>query len=168
MKNQTNRIPAFSLFLVLSLFLILGTTSCHKKQYLTGYYTWGEFRSKAQWETFVDQRYNPDQKYIDSLEQLHVKDSLHVKLFLGTYCHDSKKWVPRFYRLKPMLPVGNVEIISVDTTKKDERGYYKDVKLDKIPTFVFYNPAGTEVGRIVEKPKGGLEKQLYRVLKKAE
>ena len=148
--------------------LLLALSSCKKKQYLTGYYTYDEFRKVAQWETFVDEEYKPNEKYLDSLRGLHVQDSLHVKLFLGTYCHDSKKWVPRFYRLKPLLPVTDVQVISVDTTKKDARGLYKEVKLEKIPTFVFYNPQGKEVGRIVEKPKGGLEKQLYGVLKKAE
>jgi thiol-disulfide isomerase/thioredoxin len=152
-------------FAALALVLL---TACHKKQYLTGYFTYDEFRQKAKWETFVDEKYKPNEKYVDSLATIHLTDSLRVRLFLGTYCHDSKKWVPRFYKVKDKLPVSDVEIVSVDTTKKDERGYWKEVKLEKIPTFVFYDASGKEVGRIVEKPKGGLEKQLYGVLKKAK
>jgi thiol-disulfide isomerase/thioredoxin len=162
MKRKTNILLSFA---ALSLLLL---TACHKKQYLTGYYSYDEFKKQAKWETFVDEKYEPNEKYVDSLATVKLQDSLRVKLFLGTYCHDSKKWVPRFYKVKHLLPVSEVEIISVDTTKKDERGYWKDVKLEKIPTFVFYGTDGKEVGRIVEKPKGGLEKQLYRVLKKAK
>lgn len=167
MKRQKQTRPLIFLLLSMAAITLL-LSACHKKQYLTGYYTWNEFRSKAEWDLFVDEKYKPDAKYLDSLHQLRISDSLHMKLFLGTYCHDSKKWVPRFYKLKPTLPISDIEIVSVDTTKKDSRGYYKEVNLEKIPTFVFYNKAGTEVGRIVEKPKGGLEKQLYRVLKQAQ
>ncbi len=162
MKRNTQILLSFAALALLVL------TACHKKQYLTGYYTYEEFQKQAKWETFVDEKYEPNEKFVDSLATLHLHDSLRVKLFLGTYCHDSKKWVPRFYKVKHLIPVSDVEIISVDTTKKDARGYYKEVKLEKIPTFVFYDPTGKEVGRIVEKPKGGLEKQLYRVLKKAQ
>lgn len=140
--------------------------SCKEKQYLTGYYTWEEFQQKAKWDKFVDEKYTPREKYMDSLALISGRPPVRVQIFTGTYCPDSKKWIPRFYKLKPELPVGEVEIISVDTTKKDERKLGEQAGLKKIPTFIFYEEDGKEIGRITEKPKGRLEKRLYFLLKK--
>jgi thiol-disulfide isomerase/thioredoxin len=147
---------------VLALLLIWG---CKDKQYLVGYYNYASFQKECRWDHFTDEKYKPNAKWLDSLKTLSITDSVTMKLFLGCYCGDSKKWVPRFYDLKATLPISTVEIISVDTTKKDEKKLAQAVGLKKIPTFIFYQ-GGDEIGRIVEKPKGGLEKSLYGVLKK--
>lgn len=140
-------------------------TSCKEKQYLVGYYSYEDYQKVCKWEEFVDEDYKTSRKWMDSLRSLNIGEELSMQLFLGSYCPDSKKWVPRFYALKDELPIGEVSIISVDTTKKDEKGIWEDVGLKKIPTFIIYN--GTdEVGRITEKPKGRLEKNLYRILKR--
>lgn len=144
--------------------LLLVLSSCHK-QYMTGYYNWEEFQQKAEWKTFVDEKYKPKENYMDSLASLQGREPVNVRLFLGTYCPDSKKWVPRFFAIKDKLPVADVEIVSVDTTKKDERMLAQQSGLKKIPTFIFYDQGGKELGRIVEKPKGRLEKRIYEVLK---
>lgn len=141
--------------------------SCKEKQYLVGYYNYATFQQECKWDHFTDEKYNPNERWLDSLKSLHVKDSLSMRLFLGCYCGDSKKWVPRFFDLKAGLPIGTVDIISVDTTKKDEKKLAQAVELKKIPTFIFYQ-GGSEIGRIVEKPKGGLEKNLFLLLKKCE
>lgn len=157
------KIKALPLWAVLPIFIVL-SSGCHK-QYLTGYYTWDEFQTKAEWKKFVDEDYDARAKFKDSLATLDTDDSVKVKLFLGTYCPDSKKWVPRFFRLKPLIPVSDVSIISVDTTKKDERGLAQASNIEKIPTFIFLK-SGEEIGRITEKPKGRMERHLYRILKK--
>ncbi len=146
---------------------VLLVSSCKEKQYLVGYYTYEEYQKECKWENFVDKEYKPKEKWMDSLQTIQLTEDLRVQLFLGSYCPDSKKWVPRFYGLKEDLPIGNVEIISVDTTKKDEKGLWKAAKLEKIPTFIFYR-GDDEVGRIVEKPRGRLEKHLFRLLKSGE
>ena len=153
--------------LLAPLLLAFLTLGCKEKQYLVGYYDYAGFSQECHWDYFVDEKYKPKEKWLDSLATLKVEDSIQLKLFLGCYCGDSRKWVSRFYALKPQLPVGEVAIISVDTTKKDEKGYAEEVGLKKIPTFIFYK-GSTEIGRIVEKPKGRLEKNLYEVLKKRE
>lgn len=148
------------------LWALLWCGGCKEKQYLVGYYHWEDFQKACRWEEFVDADYKPSQAWMDSLATLKGRAPVRVQLFLGCYCGDSKKWVPRFYQLMPTLPVGEVEIISVDTTKKDEKNLAGLVGLKKIPTFIFWD-GSTELGRIVEKPKKGrLEKNLYQILKK--
>jgi thioredoxin 1 len=141
--------------------------SCKEKQYLVGYYNYASFQKECHWDHFTDEKYKPKEKWLDSLATLRIRDSLSMRLFLGCYCGDSKKWVPRFFDLKPRLPIAEVEIISVDTTKKDEKKLAEAVGLKKIPTFILYQ-GGEEIGRIVEKPKGGLERNLFYLLKKCE
>lgn len=147
--------------------LILIIQACKEKQYLVGYYDYAGFRKACKWESFVDDKYRTKDRWTDSLRTLQIKDSLRLQLFLGCYCGDSKKWVPRYYALESLLPVNQVEIISVDTTKKDEKNLWKVVGLKKIPTFIFYQ-GSTEIGRITEKPKGRIEKNLFHLLKKSE
>ena len=137
------------------------TAGC-KEQYLTGYYTQAEFAEKCEWKEVVKEKYKPNEKWMDSLATIQEKAD--VRLFLGTYCPDSRRLVPRFLKLLPDLPVENLEIISVDTTKKDERGLALSTGLEKIPTFIFYKDE-KEVGRIVEKSKGRLEKRIFLILK---
>ena len=120
MKTESFSRMKKTLFLVpfLAVLLIWG---CKDKQYLVGYYNYASFQKECRWDHFTDEKYKPNQKWLDSLATLSIKDSVSMKLFLGCYCGDSKKWVPRFYDLKPQLPISTVEIISVDTTKKDEK-----------------------------------------------
>ncbi|MEM0996650.1 MAG: thioredoxin family protein [Bacteroidota bacterium] len=153
--------------LLAPLLCLLLMVSCKEKQYIVGYYNYAQFQKDCHWDYFVDEKYQARERWADSLASLNDPDSVRLQLFLGCYCGDSRKWVSRFYALKPQLPVSSVEIISVDTTKKDEKGYAEAVGIKKIPTFIFYK-GSTEIGRIVEKPKGRLEKRLYEVLKKRE
>jgi hypothetical protein len=153
--------------LVLPFLACLVILGCKEKQYLVGYYDYQSFQKECHWEQFTDVKYKPHERWLDSLGTIALSESLNVKLFLGCYCGDSKKWVPRFFDLKQKLPIGQVDIISVDTTKKDEKNMAGMVGLKKIPTFIFYQ-GSHEVGRIVEKPKGGLEKNLFLLLKKCE
>jgi len=147
------------------LLVCVSMVGCKQKQYLIGYYDWNQFQESCKWEHFTDEGYSPSSKWLDSLSLLKNRRPVDVRLFLGCYCGDSKKWVPRFFDLAPQLPLGRVEIISVDTTKKDEMGLASLAKVDKIPTFIFLDNQA-EIGRIVEKPKhGSLEKNIYRILK---
>ncbi len=139
--------------------------SC-KNQYLTGYYTREQFIEKCEWKVNVNEKYKPDPIYLDSLKSL--KDSIDVKLFLGTWCSDSRKLIPKFFKIQNDLKISDLQIVSVDTTKKDEKGWYKTYAIDSIPMFIFYKKDETkEIGRLKVKPyKKKLEKNLFEILKK--
>jgi hypothetical protein len=153
--------------LVLPALACLLIWGCKDKQYLVGYYNYASFQKECHWDHFTDEKYKPSKRWSDSLATIHVDDSLRVQLFLGCYCGDSKKWVPRFYDLKSQLPIAQVDIVSLDTTKKDEKNLAPLAGVKKIPTFILYQ-GSNEIGRIVEKPKGGLEKNFFMLLKKCE
>lgn len=144
------------------LLVVLLPLGC-KNYYLRGYYSKEEFIRQCHWKKPIAEKYKPEQAYMDSLRT--IKDSVDLKLFLGTWCSDSRKWVARFWKIQPQLPVRKIEIVSVDTTKIDEKGQMKFWKVDSLPTFLFLLN-NKEVGRLVEKPyKKKLERHLWRILK---
>lgn len=145
--------------------LLLFSESCKKNQYLKGYYPWEEFADSCQWKVKINEKYKPDSTYLDSLKRLNVP--MDLKLFLGTWCSDSRKWVPKFMAIKSYMPIKAIQIISVDTTKKDSLKWYQLYRVDSIPMFIFFE-SGTqnEIGRLKVKPyKRKLEKTLYLNLK---
>lgn len=150
-------------FYFFSILILLLLSSC-KNQYLTGTYSREEFIQQCKWKRSVNDHYKPrNPEYLDSLARL-PKD-VDVKLFLGTWCSDSRKWVPRFFKIQAQLPVRKLEIIAVDTTKKDTQQLYKTYKVDSVPTFLFFRNEQW-IGRLNVKPhKRRLEKHLYQILK---
>lgn len=150
----------FTLLLIAAVLL----PACKHKQYLKGYYSYEQYQKEAKWKRFVDDRYHPKEAVLDSIAALGIQDSLRMEIYLGSYCHDSKREVPRFYRFREHMPVNQIEIICLDTTKIDEKGMAKAAGVQKIPTFIIYD-GERELGRVVENPKGRLEARLYEILK---
>lgn len=111
--------------------------------------------------------YMPNEELINN-----IKNSLNgykIKLFLGTWCGDSKREVPRFYKI---LDAANflenqLEVIAVDRTpeayKKSPTGEEKGLNIHKVPTFIFYKN-GKEINRIVESPQTTLEEDIKAII----
>lgn len=159
------------LLLVLIAGATVAFTGC-KEQYLTGYFDKETFVDSCAWKRPVDTRYSPDEAYMDSLQQL--QGTYQAVLFVGTWCNSSEKWVARFLAIEPQLPINDLQIISVDTTKKDSLGLWQTYAVDSVPTFIFYEQE-RELGRIIVKPyrknifhKRNLEKHLYAILQRGE
>ncbi|MHA1992754.1 MAG: thioredoxin family protein [Candidatus Hodarchaeales archaeon] len=73
-----------------------------------------------------------------------------IKIISASWCKDCVELVPIFGKISEILPEWSITMI--------DRGIlsYKDrVKYDiqHIPTFIFFDKNGHEIGRIVEKPK---------------
>ena len=88
---------------------------------------------------------------------------------MGTWCHDSKREVPRFYKILNTINYDkkNLQIVGL---KKNKKGYFNDYSnynIKNTPTFIFFQD-GNEIGRIVEKPKGSLELQIQNIQKKIQ
>lgn len=149
----------------LALLLIVGFWGC-KNQYLTGKMSYESFAKDCEWKDFEGTRTKPRlPEYVDSLRT--VRDSFDMLLVMGTWCNDSRRWVRHFNRVKPMLPLRELEILGVDTTKRDPYEYYRMFAFDSIPVFIFFRH-GQEIGRIKvkpRKPKRSLERDMYHILK---
>lgn len=101
-----------------------------------------------------------------------IKDDLKnykIKAFLGTWCGDSKREIPRFFKLLDAVnfPESQLEVIAVDSTpiayKQSPSGEEKGLNIHRVPTFIFYKD-GKEVNRIVEFPKETLERDIMNIV----
>ncbi|MET4082882.1 thiol-disulfide isomerase/thioredoxin [Pedobacter sp. UYP30] len=108
--------------------------------------------------------YLPDSTTITQIKPL--LDKTHIKIVFGTWCGDSKVYVPHFFKILDAAAYGekNVDIIAVDGNKKAENGLVDSLDIQRVPTFIVYNDNNKELGRIVEHPNTTLEADLLEIL----
>ncbi len=146
------------IIVALSVFII---TSCaiHKKVqatknesgHLVGYAIKKDFQQEpygSKWFTGRYNNYKTDKEIIENLK-LYLKD-VEIKGFMGTWCGDSKREIPHFYRIleEANFNQKNVSLITVNR-QKTAQGLEKGYDLLRVPTFIFYKN-GKEIGRFVE------------------
>lgn len=117
----------------------------------------------AWWYDSEYQNYETDKGVIDSLKG-KIGD-LTITIVMATWCSDSRREVPRFFRILDELNYGtdNLKMICVDRKKESPEGNVQSMDIKFVPTFVF-NRGGTEVGRIIETPKSTLERDLKEIV----
>jgi thiol-disulfide isomerase/thioredoxin len=95
-----------------------------------------------------------------------VEPGAEVTVFLGTWCGDSRREVPRLW--KALDETGGavpfqVRYVGVDRAKKEPAAAVAENGIRYLPTFVVRRN-GREVGRIVETSPNGVEKDLLALL----
>ena len=115
---------------------------------------------------------NYDTYYTNKNVIKHFKDSLEnytIKAFYGTWCGDSRRELPKFYKVieKANFNMNNLEAIAVDKKpeayKASPNGEEKGLNIHRVPTFIFYKN-GKEINRIVEYPKQDFERDIYKIV----
>ena len=114
--------------------------------------------------TWFPKQYDAYQPDLNGFDSANLKQ-ISIKIFMGTWCHDSKREVPRLYKILDELyyDYENFEIIGLT---KDKKGYFQDYAtfgITNTPTIIFYRN-DMEIGRIIEEPKGSLEDQMSRII----
>ena len=105
----------------------------------------------------------------DNSWKKQLKDS-QVTIYLGTWCGDSKYWVPRFVKLWDELGLKREQLkfvalydFSVDGKyKQGPKAEEKDKDIHRVPTFIFERNQ-KEFARIVESPVNSLETDLAQI-----
>ncbi len=91
-----------------------------------------------------------------------------VDIYLGTWCGDSKTWVPQFVKLWDELGLDRAQLHFIALYNGDEKykqgpnGEEKGKNIHRVPTFIFKED-GQEVARIVEHPQNGLERDVAQI-----
>lgn len=127
---------------------------------------------QAPFSEWFDKNYN---SYVvnDSISN-QVKPMIEKKkvvVYLGTWCGDSKREVPRMLKILDAADVkkNQVKLVMLDNKDsmyKQSPGHEeKGLNIHRVPTFVIYENE-KEIGRIVESPVASLEKDLVSILKK--
>lgn len=111
--------------------------------------------------------YSPDEKVLKKLKRKIRGENISIQIVLGSWCHDSQVWVPRFYKIMDDLPIdeNKINLIGVDTRKKAITMNIDDLNIERVPTFIVYNEEGQEIGRIIESPYETLEEDLLNIVK---
>ena len=97
----------------------------------------------------------------EQLEDIQALAGKNIVTLFGTWCHDSKREVPRLLKL---LELGNVQVkqltlYAVSRQKDDPDGYAEKYQLKYTPT-VAVNDGAREIARVVERPTGSLAGDL--------
>jgi thiol-disulfide isomerase/thioredoxin len=95
-----------------------------------------------------------------------VEPGAEVTVFLGTWCGDSRREVPRFWRVLDetggLVPF-TIRYIGVSRDKKEPAELVTAHDIRYVPTFIVTRD-GREVGRIVESPPHDVESDLLDLL----
>jgi len=102
--------------------------------------------------------YSPSKEELSTIKALQGKQ---VLVFLGTWCHDSKREVPRFLKLLDTAKVqlGSLKLVAVGYDKLDPAGLAKQYDLMYTPTIIVLD-GKKELTRMIEKPKQSLALDL--------
>ncbi len=95
-----------------------------------------------------------------------VEPGAEVTVFLGTWCGDSRREVPRFWKALDATGGGapfQIRYVGVDHDKKEPAALLQEHGVRYLPTFIV-SRGGREVGRIVETSPHGVEQDLLALL----
>lgn len=120
-----------------------------------------------EWYQKYYSEYKPDSKVV-SKGKSKMK-GVEVLAFLGTWCGDSKRGVPQFYKVMDEMGFDekNLKLVSVSNSKelykRSPNGEEKGLNIFRVPTFIFYKE-GKEIGRIVETPTTSFEVDVAQIV----
>ncbi len=120
-----------------------------------------------EWFTYNYSNYEPNASLLKKIKG--KAKGVSIDIFMGTWCGDSKREVPRFYKMLDEIGFSekNIRLINLDKTQdayKQSPNHEERGKLiHRVPTFIVYQK-GKEIGRIVEFPVNSLEMDFAQIL----
>ena len=115
------------------------------------------------WYDSIYSDYKVDESLIDELKL--VSKDIEIKTFMGTWCEDSQRETPNFYKLLEAINFSKDKhaLYAVSREKTTPQQFEKDLNITNVPTFIFYKDR-KEINRIVEYPIETLEKDMLAIL----
>lgn len=134
---------------------------------LWGPVTWDALQEEApfnEWFEMEYSTYEPDMEIMEVLDP-DILGTYFVTIVMGTWCSDSQRELPRFYKIWETLGLDfdSISIYGLDSQKMGPDNTTDTLAIEMVPTFIFYQ-CNMELGRIVESPEESLEKELFRLL----
>jgi thiol-disulfide isomerase/thioredoxin len=93
---------------------------------------------------------------------INPKDT-YIDIYMGTWCSDSRREVPRFIKIMESLGFDNYHIYAVDRDKHSLNNEAEGKNIELVPTIIFYENS-EEIGRIIESPMETLELDMAEIL----
>ena len=110
--------------------------------------------------------YQVDDSTLTTMDKDNFMNNVKIMMVLGTWCGDSRREVPRFYKILESLEydLDNMKVICVNTSKTAEGTNVDQLDIQKVPTIIYYKD-GIELGRLIESPQESLEKDMAGIVK---
>ncbi|BAO55344.1 thioredoxin family protein [Nonlabens marinus] len=117
----------------------------------------------ASWFVPNYEAYDPDVMILDELSE-QIQD-VEIRAFMGTWCGDSKRETPKFFKLLDQADYdqSNLTLVAVDRSKRQPVKLVDGFDVQRVPTFIFYRD-GKEIGRFVERPRESLEQDILKIV----
>ncbi len=135
-----------------------------KMDILKGYCDVNGLKSTV-WKDIFEAEYDNYQPDIELLHSLiPLMDDVSIVIIIGTWCSDSKQFVPPFMRIlkEIQFDMSNVKMVGLDRNFAAADADISLYGVEKVPTFIFFS--GTvEIGRIIETPEGSLENHIVKI-----
>ena len=157
------------LFLFLCSFIVTsGQAKQDKTGHLIGYAKKSDFLKKQYkgWFEHQYKTYKTDKETVKKIKKNLAGVS--VLCFMGTWCGDSKRETPRFYKIMEEADFDfkkNFKLIALNRSKKTSDNLQAGLNIIRVPTFIFYKKE-EEIGRYVEYPRETMEKDILRILER--
>jgi thiol-disulfide isomerase/thioredoxin len=113
------------------------------------------------------EKFTPDPVAVKQIRE--IGRQLNIVMFVGTWCPDSVREVPKFLRLLEAANNPNIslDIYAVNTSMEDGAGIAKTYKIKAVPTMIFIRD-GKELGRIIESPATTMENDFLKIVGQKE
>ena len=133
--------------------------------YLTGSVTLQELKTDTLFSDIFAQEFK-NYRVSHTKKISELLNNINIKIVLGTWCHDSQIQVPRFLKVvsEAGYDLNKIEILAVNKKKELPGQKHQTLNIKRVPTFIFTNGNGTEIGRIIESPDKTLENDLIALL----
>jgi len=150
----------YSLFILF--FALISPTLYAQDEFLTGPVTESQIREIKIFDIYTI-RYQTDESSINKLNA--VQDSILIDVYMGTWCHDSKREVPALFKIMETLdnPLISASYTALEYKRRGPKEIIEENNIKRTPTFIVYKN-GKEVGRIIEEAKISVEADLYNII----
>lgn len=130
---------------------------------LTGWLTQQQLFDQVKPYQSGKNQYQPEAEPLKKIKSL--SNDIQIMVFLGTWCSDSQREVPRFLKVMELAqnPHINYKLMGLDRSKRDADGFAEQYQIEFVPTFVVIHN-DEEIGRIVETPIASIEQDLAEII----
>ncbi len=108
-------------------------------------------------------QYSPEQKALTQIKNNINK--YNIVVFMGVWCHDSRRVVPKLYKLlqQANYNMDHIKMYALNYYKKSKKHYERGLHITHVPTIIFYEN-GKEVNRFVESSRQSLAKDIAKIV----
>lgn len=137
---------------------------------MLGEFTLEDLKESANknWYNAIYNRYKPQQKVIDKISKIDDLDQLTFSVYLGTWCPDSRRELPRLIKTFDQAGISHDQLKLIGVTQRKQIPHISEEERKKlnvfnVPTIIVYKN-GKEMNRFVEYPVESLEKDMYKIM----